>query len=99
MKISTLRNAIEKYGTDTQQDMVIEEALELALGILKHRRSIKEEAPEWYIKRWRDNIVEERADTEIMLRQVDIMFDCEEEAKEQIDYKINRLEERMRGNE
>ena len=89
-----LNMAIKKYGADTQQDMVIEEALELALAILKHRRAVKEGYPATILSR-RTNVVEESADTRVMLEQVDMMFDCEEEVKQQIEYKVNRLKERL----
>ena len=95
MNKEILQKAIDTYGVDNQQDMVIEEALELALAILKHRRAIKLGCSEEYIKLRRDNIVEENGDTRIMLAQVDMMFDCEEEVKQQIDFKLNRLKERL----
>ena len=99
MNKEILQKAIDTYGTHNQQDMVIEEALELALAILKHRRAVKEECSEEYIKLRRDNIVEERSDTEVMLKQVDIMFDCEEEVNKQIEFKLNRLKERLNSKE
>lgn len=95
MSTEILKKAISTYGTDSQQDMVIEEALELALSILKHRRAIKENCSEEFIKLKRDNIVEESADTRIMLEQVNMMFDCKDEVNQQIEYKINRLEKRL----
>ena len=89
-----LQKAINTYGEDAQQDMVIEEALELALSILKHRRAVREGNPTKILSK-RDNVVEESADTRIMLEQVDMMFGCEEEVQEQIEYKVNRLRERL----
>lgn len=89
-----LKKAIDVYGATAQQDMVIEEALELALSILKFRRALRVENTEEILNR-RDNIVEESADTRIMLEQVDMMFNCEEEVQEQIEYKINRLKARL----
>ena len=97
MNKDILKRAINTYGTDTQQDMVIEEALELALAILKHRRAIKEDRSYEYIEAKRDNIVEESADTRIMLEQVNMMFDCKDEVNEQIEFKINRLKERLQN--
>ena len=89
-----LKKAIDVYGATAQQDMVIEEALELALSILKFRRALRAENTEEILNR-RDNIIEENADTRIMLEQVDMMFNCEEEVQEQIEYKINRLKARL----
>lgn len=79
--------------------MIIEEALELALAILKHRRSVREEKTPEQIEKWRDNIVEERTDVGIMLEQADIMFDCKDEVEEIQTYKINRLKERLENDE
>ena len=89
-----LKKAIDTYGEAAQQDMVIEEALELALSILKFRRATKGFDTATILKR-RDNIVEESADTRIMLEQVNMMFECEDEVNKQIDFKINRLKERL----
>ena len=94
MNKEVLQKAIDVYGATAQQDMVIEEALELALSILKFRRALREGNKEEILNR-RDNIIEESADTKIMLEQVNMMFDCEEEVEEQTEYKINRLDERL----
>jgi uncharacterized protein (DUF1778 family) len=93
MDKQVLQKAINTYGEDAQQDMVIEEALELALAILKHRRAVRFQPEK--IQQCRENVIEESADTKIMLKQVNMMFDCEEEVQEQIDYKVNRLRERL----
>lgn len=93
MDKNILQKAIDTYGTDAQQDMVIEEALELALAILKHRRAVKFQPEK--IQQRRENVIEESADTKIMLEQVNIMFDCEKEVEGQVEFKINRLNERL----
>lgn len=93
MNKEILNQAINTYGTDAQQDMVIEEALELALAILKHRRAVKFQPEK--IQQRRENVIEESADTKIMLEQVNIMFDCEKEVEGQVEFKINRLNERL----
>ena len=93
MNKEILNQAINTYGTDAQQDMVIEEALELALSILKHRRAVRFQPEK--IQQRRENVIEESADTRIMLEQVDMMYNCEEEVQEQIEYKINRLKARL----
>ena len=93
MDKNILQKAIDTYGTDAQQDMVIEEALELVLAILKHRRAVRFQPEK--IQQCRENVIEESADTKIMLKQVNMMFDCEEEVQEQIGFKVNRLKERL----
>jgi len=85
MDKGTLQRAINTYGKDAQSDMVIEEALELALAILKHRRAIRCNCSEEHIKLRKDNVVEECADTRIMLEQVNMMFDCEKDVDQQIE--------------
>lgn len=94
MDKKVLQKAINTYGASAQQDMVIEEALELALSILKFRRASKGFDTNTILKR-KDNIIEESADTRIMLEQVNMMFECEDEVNKQIEYKINRLKERL----
>lgn len=94
MNREILQKAINTYGETAQQDMVIEEALELALSILKFRRAAKGFDTNTILKR-RDNIIEESADTRIMLEQVNMMFECEDEVNKKIEYKINRLKERL----
>ena len=44
-------------------------------------------------------LIDEIADVEIMLNQLKIMFDCEIDVEERIEYKINRQIERMRNGE
>lgn len=94
-----LQKAIDIYGEDAQQDMVIEEALELALAILKYRRAVRSNCSKEYRSLRKFNIIEESADTRVMLEQVDMMFNCKEEVQEQIEYKVNRLKERLDTNE
>jgi hypothetical protein len=45
----------------------------------------------------RENVIEEMADVEITLAQQKIIFGCEEEVKKQIDFKLNRLKERLKN--
>ena len=70
-------------------DIAIEECAELIKALLKARRrsgSI-------------EDIIDEIADVTIMCEQLKIMFGCEKEVAERIDYKINRQLERMDRNE
>lgn len=92
-----LQKAIDTYGEEAQQDMAIEEALELALAILKHRRAKRENSTEEYIARRKNNIIEESADVKVMIKQLEMMFDCKEEVQEQMKFKVDRLKKRMEG--
>ena len=80
-----LQEAIDRYGTEAQLMMVLEEMSELQKEICKWFRG----------KRDPDAIADELADVEIMLEQVKIIFDLHGEVKEHIDRKIERLQYRL----
>jgi NTP pyrophosphatase (non-canonical NTP hydrolase) len=61
--MNKFKKAIEKWGIDSQEDMMIEEMSELIKAILKYRR--KPEDDEKY-----ENVCEEIADVNIMLKQM-----------------------------
>jgi len=62
-----LNAAIEKYGRDSQIDIMIEEMSELTKALLKYRRS-------GYLDILRCEIREEVADVQIMIEQMKILF-------------------------
>lgn len=80
------RAAIEKWGIDAQEWMVVEEMGELqrALGKLRRRKISMAE------------VVDEIADVQIMLEQLQIMLGCEEPVRRRIDKKVLRLEKMIR---
>lgn len=80
-----LIEAIDRYGTEAQLMMVLEEMSELQKEICKFFRG----------KRDPDAIADEVADVEIMLEQVKIIFDLHGEVNEHIDRKIERLKHRL----
>lgn len=80
-----LVEAIDRYGTEAQLMMVLEEMSELQKEICKWFRG----------KRDRDAMADEVADVEIMLEQVKIIFDLHSEVNEHIDRKIERLQYRL----
>lgn len=80
-----LQEAIDRYGTESQLMMVLEEMSELQKEICKWFRG----------KRYPDAIADEVADVEIMLEQVKIIFDLHGEVNERIDRKIERLRYRL----
>lgn len=78
------RNAVQKWGKEAQTDMMIEEMAELTKEILNERRG-------------RDhNIAEEMADVQIMLAQMEIIFQNAEEVGRIFWEKIARLDQRLR---
>lgn len=82
-----LRQAVETYGADAQQKMLLEEMSELQKEICKHWRG-------------RDNvgnIAEEIADVEIMLDQMQILFECSDAVSAFRAAKLDRLRRRIEG--
>ena len=82
---SILRAAVEYYGADAQQKMLLEEMSELQKEICKHWRG-------------QDNvqkIAEEIADVLIVIDQMLIIFDCSAMMQSYRAGKIERLRERM----
>lgn len=84
--------AITRYGANQQIDVAIEEMAELTQALIKTKRYAEDED---YIL-FRENVIEEIADVEIMLAQLRIIFDIDESA---IEYdkreKIERLAKRL----
>ena len=90
-KINVLKDAISTYGISAQVDMAIEEMSELTKALCKERRSHL--LPE--CAKARANVIEEIADVAIMLEQLLIIFDKDNEIQKEVDYKIDRLEQRL----
>lgn len=87
-----LNSAIEIYGVDSQIEMAIEEFLELALSLqkLKRKGNFKDKMI---------SVCDEMADAKIMMLQLDKVFNTYEETiSERINYKIDRLQERIKEN-
>lgn len=81
------------YGNDAQEDMAIEECSELVKAILKLRRSDEKTAET------REAVIDEIADVQIMLSQLEIIFNCVAEVEDRIDFKINRQMGRIKERE
>lgn len=94
MNREVLEKAINTYGKDAQQDMCIEEMSELIKAICKIKRNRYN-----ITNKLKEDLYEEIADVYIMLRQLEMMFDCEPEVKDLIVHKIRRLEGRLREDE
>lgn len=92
MDEATLRRAIAAYGKNAQVDMAIEEMSELTKALCKERRYelVKGTHAEAHA-----NVIEEIADVLIMCRQMLIIFDRDEEIQAEINYKIQRLKQRL----
>ena len=92
-KPEVLKAAISTYGKEAQVDMAIEEMSELIKALLKYRRSKNTTGIEY--GKLRSNIIEEAADVLIMVVQILMMYDKDGECQAEVDYKVNRLYERL----
>lgn len=89
-----LKSAIDKWGTDIQALMLIEEMSELTKALIKYWRNQE-------INLF-DHIAEEVADVEIMLAQLKIIFEgmaIDTAVKEYKQIKLMRLEQRLNEKE
>lgn len=77
--------AIEKFGKESQMNMVQEECAELIQAVSKVRRFANNEAMK--------NLVEEIADVKIMLEQLERIFDIRFQVDEAISIKLMLLED------
>lgn len=85
---SVCKAALYKYGSREQIGMLMEECMELAFACRKHLRNPNPER--------QNNIIEEIADVEIMIKQFKmISSEFPEEIKKQRKSKINRLKKRL----
>lgn len=92
-KLGVLKDAIATYGTAAQVDMAIEEMSELTKALCKERRTAIDHSG--YAEA-HANIIEETADVAIMLTQLLLIFDKDGEIQKEVDYKIDRLEQRLK---
>ena len=92
-QMRNLNTIVETYGNDAQEDMAIEECSELVKAILKFRRSDEKTAE------MREAVIDEIADVQIMLTQLEIIFNCVAEVEDRIDFKINRQMGRIKERE
>lgn len=84
------RRCICEYGTQPQIDVALEEMSELTKALLKWRRAKGAE-----LTKARDNIIDEIADVRIMCRQMEILFQAEDEVERRIDFKVDRQRKRL----
>ena len=85
-EIEIMRSAIRKNGKAMQTVVAIEEMSELQKELTKYIRG----------QGSREHLKEEVADVLIMITQIQIMYALpDDEIKEIVDFKINRLKERI----
>lgn len=89
-QINVMIDALEHYGNNPQVDIAIEEMSELIKELLKNRRGEEN----------RSMIADEMADVYIMLEQLKFIFGINEtELKVNAEFKIQRLKNRIGGND
>lgn len=89
-QINVMIDALEYYGNNPQVDVAIEEMSELIKELLKNRRG----------KENRSMIADEMADVYIMLEQLKFIFGINEtELRVNAEFKIQRLKNRIGGND
>ena len=89
-QINVMIDALEYYGNNPQVDIAIEEMSELIKELLKNRRGEEN----------RSMIADEMADVYIMLEQLKFIFGINEtELKVNAEFKIQRLKNRIGGND
>ena len=100
---TVFRRCICEYGVQPQVDMCLEEMSELAKALLKWRRrgalvrgeNVNPVADEKTLYDYRADIIDELADVRIMVRQMEIMFQAEDEVERRIDFKVDRQTGRL----
>lgn len=95
MNKEVLSRFVKHYGIINQLHVAAEECSELSKAILKFLRNNAHMENKEEREKYTRAIVEEIADVEVMLEQLKIMFNCEDQVKEQIIYKTTRQLERM----
>lgn len=95
MDKTILQKALDKYGEHKQIDKVIEESVELVQAVLK-ARDYQETHDGDYTPSLYHAIVTELADVYVTTEYVKMVYNISErELQEEIDFKVNRLKERM----
>lgn len=95
MDKTILQKALDKYGEHKQIDKVIEESVELVQAVLK-ARDYQETHDGDYTPSLYHAIVTELADVCVTAEYVKMVYNISErELQEEIDFKVNRLKERM----
>ena len=99
------KQCIATYGGDAQIDMCIEELSELTKALLKYRRKValvkgEEVTPVSdgvNLDKARAAVIDELADVEIMCRQMELLFEAENEVNDRIQFKVDRQVKRLGG--
>lgn len=94
MNKEILKKAIDVYGTHNQMLKCIEECGELSRAISRILIELSS-GDGFTTEEGLANLEEELADVSIMVEQMLLMFKCEKEVKQYVEFKLNRLKERL----
>lgn len=90
-----IKKIADYYGLEEQLIQTAEESSELAQAALKHRRRLQGKPDFGAMRKTRENLLEEMADTLIMIEQLCYMLNCEQKIKDTVIVKLNRQLERI----
>lgn len=91
--LSMIDESIARFGVEAQIDKAIEEISELLVELTKYKKMLKRKnvTPE-YMSILRDNILTERVDVNIMLKDLDLIFNfTNNEKKLRFEQQFNKL--------
>ena len=88
-----LKEAVDKWGTNAQIDMIIEECAELIVALQKLKRNYGKDPEK--DKELMHNVCDEVADVKLMTKQADYIFD-EKLISERVKFKVKRLIKRLK---
>lgn len=94
-----IKRIAEHYGLEKQLIQTAEESSELTQAALKYHRILNHEVVPSCAGELRDNLIEEMADTLIMIEQLCYLLGCENDLRAVVYRKTDRQIERMRNTE
>ena len=96
IKMNLYKECIDRWGLDAQIDMCIEEMSEVMKALLKHRRAVKYGQMKGKpISYFVDHILEELADTTLMINQMLSYYDHDGKFNQYYDQKVARIMEKL----
>lgn len=72
-----MQDLVEKWGEETQLDMIANRSLQLALSINEYKKANYKENRQEYIETY-NNVCEKIADMKLMIEQAEFLFDSRE---------------------
>lgn len=94
-----IKRIAEHYGLEKQLVQTAEESSELTQAALKYKRVLEHPVIPDGADQLKDNLIEEMADTLIMIEQICYLLNCENDLRAVVYRKTDRQIERMRKTE